>query len=278
MKVKFLDPYGFDDNSNFSSLENEVRAAHEDLGVKTNQNAQGVANNASNLATSVKNLAANLTNVQNNLYENITGVQTSLDSKIETVRVTADSAKQIADTSYGNAKYNRELIDAINNEKIPQLATKEDARKDADDAVAKVIANAPEKFDTLKEIADWIGKDETNTADIVTQVDAKQDKSEFQSYTAATEEKINSKADKKHTHVLTDITDYVAPDLTSYALKADVDDSEKVINGGLSELKNTYEADKATFATKADIKALQDAVAKLQETVSNLTKPSNSSN
>lgn len=272
MKVKFLDPYGFDDNSNFSSLENEVRAAHEDLGIKTNQNAQGVANNASNLATSVQNLAANLTNVQNNLYDNITDVQTSLDSKIETVRATADSAKQIADTSYSNAKYNRELIDSINNKKIPQLATKDDARKDADDAIAKVIANAPESFDTLKEIADWIGKDETKTADLVTQVDAKQNKSEFQSYTAATEEKINSKADKNHTHVLTDITDYVAPDLTLYALKADVDDSEKVINGGLSELKNTYEA------TKTDIKALQDAVAKLQETVLNLTKASNPSN
>lgn len=181
----------------FSSLENEVRAAHEDLDVKTDQNAQGVANNASNLATSVKNLATNLTNVQNNLYENITGVQTSLDSKIETVRATADSAKQIADTSYGNAKYNRELIDSINNQKIPQLATKDDAKKDADDAVAKVIANAPEKFDTLKEIADWISKDETNTGSLVADINKKQDKGDFQSYTAATEEKIDSKADKK---------------------------------------------------------------------------------
>lgn len=36
--------------------------------------------------------------------------------------------------------------------------------KAAADAVAKVVAGAPENFDTLKEVADWIGKDTTGAA------------------------------------------------------------------------------------------------------------------
>ena len=36
--------------------------------------------------------------------------------------------------------------------------------KAASDAVAKVVANAPEDFDTLKEVADWIANDKTGSA------------------------------------------------------------------------------------------------------------------
>jgi len=42
-------------------------------------------------------------------------------------------------------------------------------REVANEAVAGLVANAPEAFDTLKEIADWIGTQEGGaTADIVT--------------------------------------------------------------------------------------------------------------
>ena len=42
--------------------------------------------------------------------------------------------------------------------------------KAAADAVAKVVANAPEDFDTLKEVADWIAKDTTGSAQMQTAI------------------------------------------------------------------------------------------------------------
>ena len=39
------------------------------------------------------------------------------------------------------------------------------------DAVATIVAHAPEDFDTLKEIADWIANDETGTLDLIGRVE-----------------------------------------------------------------------------------------------------------
>jgi len=39
------------------------------------------------------------------------------------------------------------------------------------DAVATIVAQAPEDFDTLKEIADWIANDETGTLDLISRVE-----------------------------------------------------------------------------------------------------------
>ena len=39
------------------------------------------------------------------------------------------------------------------------------------DAVATIVAQAPEDFDTLKEIADWIANDETGTLDLIGRVE-----------------------------------------------------------------------------------------------------------
>ena len=39
------------------------------------------------------------------------------------------------------------------------------------DAVATIVANAPEDFDTLKEIADWIANDNTGTLNLIERVD-----------------------------------------------------------------------------------------------------------
>ena len=45
------------------------------------------------------------------------------------------------------------------------------------DGIATVVANAPDSFDTLKEIADWVKQDETATASLIQTVSAKADKS-----------------------------------------------------------------------------------------------------
>lgn len=49
---------------------------------------------------------------------------------------------------------------------VEPLATKAEVEEAANAAVAKVVANAPEAFDTLKEVADYIASDQTKAAEI----------------------------------------------------------------------------------------------------------------
>ena len=50
------------------------------------------------------------------------------------------------------------------------IPTSEDIQEIAENVVAGVINDAPEAFDTLKEIADWIKEDETGTEALITRV------------------------------------------------------------------------------------------------------------
>ena len=45
-------------------------------------------------------------------------------------------------------------------------------KKQVKDAINAVVDGAPEAFDTLKEIADWIGSDESGTAELISEVAA----------------------------------------------------------------------------------------------------------
>ena len=45
-------------------------------------------------------------------------------------------------------------------------------KKQVKDAINAVVDGAPEALDTLKEIADWIGSDESGTAELISKVDA----------------------------------------------------------------------------------------------------------
>ena len=49
---------------------------------------------------------------------------------------------------------------------VEPLATKEEVETAAANAVAQVVANAPEDFDTLKEVADYIASDKTKASEI----------------------------------------------------------------------------------------------------------------
>lgn len=77
------------------------------------------------------------------------------------------------------------IINAIDQNKADKTIT-DDLREDIDilngtgvgsvkyivaDAVATIVAQAPEDFDTLKEIADWIANDETGTVNLVERVE-----------------------------------------------------------------------------------------------------------
>ena len=59
---------------------------------------------------------------------------------------------------------------------IEPLATKEEMNEAAANAVAQIVANAPEDLDTLKEIADYIASDKTKAAEMEVKLDEVQAK------------------------------------------------------------------------------------------------------
>ena len=61
--------------------------------------------------------------------------------------------------------------------------------------IAEIVAEAPEDLDTLKEIADWISSHANDAAAMNTEI-------------LANTEAISGKADKRHTHTKSEITDF----------------------------------------------------------------------
>ena len=84
----------------------------------------------------------------------------------------AELKSVIADILGGSEKTSlKELADAIaklNGDDNVDGSVK----KQVKDAINAVVDGAPETFNTLKEIADWIGSDESGTAELISKVDA----------------------------------------------------------------------------------------------------------
>ena len=84
----------------------------------------------------------------------------------------AELKSVIADILGGSEKTSlKELADAIaklNGDDNVDGSVK----KQVKDAINAVVDGAPEAFDTLKEIADWIGSDESGTAELISKVNA----------------------------------------------------------------------------------------------------------
>lgn len=128
----------------------------------------------------------------------------------------------------------------------------EEATKAALDAVSKIIGGAPEAFDTLKEIADWIAEDETGTQALLTQINGLIDLVSNKADTTAVADLLNSKVDKIDGKGLS-TNDYTNdeqkklagieagaqknPDLSTYATKEDVAAVKALTSLTYAELK-----------------------------------------
>lgn len=100
----------------------------------------------------------------------------------------------------------------LQNSSKKAYATKEDVSAE----VAKIVANAPAAYDTLKEVSDWISTHETSAAAMNTAIQAKADKSALSSY--ATTASLNNYATKAS--------------LSSYATKAELTTGLSTIDKG----------------------------------------------
>lgn len=108
--------------------------------------------------------AADATAKVNAAKEELTGTINGIDGRvagIEADYLKAADKKEITDAAAvleGRVKANEDAIGVLNGEGEGSV------KKSVADAIAGVVANAPEDFDTLKEVADWIGSDTTGAA------------------------------------------------------------------------------------------------------------------
>lgn len=81
-----------------------------------------------------------------------------------------DAAAKVKALEDGQVATNKAAIAILNGNEKTEGSVKKIAKDAADAAVSVITKDAPEAFDTLKEIADWIANDETGAASISKQV------------------------------------------------------------------------------------------------------------
>lgn len=85
--------------------------------------------------------------------------------------------------------------------------------------------------------------------------------------TYATKDELSTKADKEHTHLLKDITDYKEPDLSKYATKDEIPNLE----GYATKVDVDSKQDKGDYALKSDIKPIPSVLSAFNNDVGYLT-------
>jgi hypothetical protein len=97
-------------------------------------------------------ITSSIDELKDKVDNDITTAITELDNKVDTEIVTAiDNLETKVNTEIS------ESITALDNKVTTSLQEQaESLKKEISDQIAKVIANSPEDFDTLKEISDWI--------------------------------------------------------------------------------------------------------------------------
>ena len=114
---------------------------------------------------------------------------------------------------------------------VEPLATKQEVNDAAANAVAQVIANAPEDFDTLKEVADYIASDKTKASEI--EATLNEHGASIEALVSKDVEMEAAKADKSELEPLAkkvDVTAEIAAAVEPLATKAEVEavDEKKV--------------------------------------------------
>lgn len=97
-------------------------------------------------------ITSSIDELKDKVDNDITAAITELDNKVDTEIVTAiDNLETKVNTEIS------ESITALDNKVTTSLQEQaESLKKEISDQIAKVVANSPEDFDTLKEISDWI--------------------------------------------------------------------------------------------------------------------------
>ena len=183
------------------------------------------------------------TNVQ---YLDMEGLQL-YDSLIKAKVATDIAANKYDDTTLKTkVTANENAITVLNGEGEGSV------KKQVDDAVAKIVSDAPEAYDTLKEISDWIGSHADSASAMNTQINT--NKTDIATLKALIGE-------LPETAEATTIISYIAE-----AIGASQDDLTDAIATAKAEAISTAATD---ATTKAD-KALADAKEYVNELIGNV--------
>lgn len=134
----------------------------------TNYNIENDIQNLTNIEQEFEQIDNKITNdisssineLKDKVDNDITTAITELDNKVDTEIVTAiDNLETKVNTEIS------ESITALDNKVTTSLQEQaESLKKEISDQIAKVVANSPEDFDTLKEISDWISGHSSDAA------------------------------------------------------------------------------------------------------------------
>ena len=147
-------------NEAFIGTAEDLSSANTIYGAKKYADEKAAAAQAAAEATA----AGDATSKVNAAKEEIKGTTDALDGRIKAVEddylKAADKTELQGniDALSGRVTANETAIGVLNGEGEGSV------KKQVADAIANVVAGAPEDFDTLKEVADWIGSDTTGAA------------------------------------------------------------------------------------------------------------------
>lgn len=183
-------------------------------------------NNKSDLQTQITNNKGNITTNKNNL-----------DSEIARAKEKETALETAINTNKANIESNTKAIETLNASASTTGSVDYKVKKAIDD----IIDNAPETYDTFKEIADYIANDKTSTASMLSSI-------------------------QKNTQAIED----TKSDITSKdtALKTLISEEEVRAKASESDLQTQITANKGTFAsyyTKSESDALLDKKASLTD-------------
>lgn len=176
--------------NNLSTSINNVKSSavtsvdYDSTNKKITKTINGTTSDVVTLATIKDAMALN----------NVTNVATeSTIIKDSTKNITSGAVYTLKQTVDGN----KSAIDTLNGTGIGSV------KKTVTDEIAKIVANAPSDFDTLKEISDWIDTHEDSASAMNTQINT--NKSDI----ADLKTSVAGKSNTGHTHTKSEITDLV---------------------------------------------------------------------
>ena len=237
-------------------FRNESLTAEQSASASANdaRGAWAAAESAKVAAESAKVAAESAKVAAETARDEARGYAESAQNTLEIVATKAELQNEITRATQSEAQ-----IDGKINTIIADDAGKS-ARTIAAEEVAKVVADAPADFDTLKEIAEYIESDKTGAAQMVTKIDANAkaisaEAQRAQEAEAALREEVRGKVDvvegkglstndytdedkEKLAESYTPANPPPPPDLSGYATKAEVE----LVNGSVNSVWDLYQS------------------------------------
>lgn len=147
-------------NEALIGAQGDASTADTIYGAKKHAEEKAAAAQAAAEGTAAADATAKVNAAKEELNGTISGVEGRVKA-IENDYLTSADKQEItgaASALEGRVKANEDAIGVLNGEGEGSV------KKQVSDAIAGVVASAPEDFDTLKEVADWIASDTTGAA------------------------------------------------------------------------------------------------------------------